>query len=497
MTLVSRVTGFVRDIVIAATFGAGAGADAFFVAFKIPNLFRRLFAEGSFAQAFVPVLSQYREERSPEAVRELIDSVAGLLGVSLLAVTAVGVIAAPVLITLFAPGFLADAGKYELAVGMLRITFPYLLFISLTALAGAILNTWGRFAVPAFTPVFLNLSLIGAAIGLAPRLEQPVTALAWGVFLGGVVQLAFQAPFLLRLRLLPRPRVDTGHAGVRRILRLMLPALFGASITQLNLMLDTLIASFLVTGSVSWLYYSDRLVEFPLGVFGIALATVILPGLAARHAAGEREAFTRTLDWAMRWVAIVATPAALGLAVLAGPLLCTLFQYGALTPHDVTMAARSLVAYAFGLLGFTLVKVLAPGYFARQDTRTPVRIGVFAMLANMVLNVVFVFPLAHAGLALATSCSAFINAGLLLRGLRRGGLYQPQPGWPALLARVAGANACMVAVLVAGVPALEHWVAATAPERAAWLALWIAAGALSYLGCLRVLGVRWRDLRGR
>ena len=399
MTTISRVLGLVRDVVIANYFGAKEGTDAFFVAFRIPNFFRRLFAEGAFSQAFVPVLSEYKTQRTDDDVKGLIDNVAGYLGGAVLLISIIGVVCAPVIVMIFAPGFLAIPGRYDLTVTMLRITFPYLLFISLTAFAAGIFNTYGRFGVPAFTPVLLNLSLIMAAIGLAPMLEQPVIALAWGVLIGGMVQLGFQVPFLWRLKRLPRPRLRRQHEGVRRIFRLMLPAVFGVSVTQINLLVDTLIASFLVTGSVSWLYYSDRLVEFPLGVFGVALATVILPSLSQRHAEGSAEVFSHTLDWALRWVMVIGAPAMLGLILLAGPMLTTLFQYGAFQDHDVTMASRSLMAYTVGLLGYILIKILAPGFYARQDTRTPVRIGIIAMVANIVLNIILVFPLAHAGLA--------------------------------------------------------------------------------------------------
>jgi putative peptidoglycan lipid II flippase len=393
MTLLSRVLGFARDVVLARFFGAGPVMDAFFVAFKIPNFMRRLFAEGAFSQAFVPVIGEYRTRREHAEVQALVDRVAGTLGAVLALVTLIGVIAAPALILIFAPGFAIGDDRYDMAVGMLRLTFPYLLFISLVSLAGGILNTYGRFGVPAFTPVLLNVVLIAAAIWGAPLVEQPGMALAGGVFVAGLVQLAFQIPFLKRLKLLPRPRFDRAHEGVRRIFHLMLPALFGSSVAQISLLLDTLIASFLVAGSVSWLYYSDRLMEFPLGIFGIALATVILPGLSQRHAAGERQAFSATLDWALRLVWLVATPAAVGLFLLAGPMLATLFQYGEFSEHDTRMAAWSLMAYAIGLMGFSLVKVLAPGYFARQNTRTPVRIGIVALGVNLGLNIAFVVPM--------------------------------------------------------------------------------------------------------
>jgi len=488
--MASRVVGFVRDVVIAQAFGAGA--DAFFVAFRIPNFLRRLFAEGAFAQAFVPVLSEYREQREIADVRDLAAHVSGALIGALTLVTVVGVLAAPVLIAMFAPGFLADPEKYALAVEMVRITFPYVFFISLVAFAGGILNTWGRFAVPAVTPVLLNLSLIGAALWLAPVLEIPAVALAWGVLVAGVVQLAFQFPFLAALGMLVRPRLRRAHEGVARVIALILPALFGVSVSQINLLVDTIIASFLVTGSVSWLYFSDRMVEFPLGVFGIALATVILPHLSRQHASAAPESFSDTLDWALRLVVLLATPAAVGLGLLAAPILTTLFQYGAFSAHDVEMAARSLLAFASGLLAFIAVKVLATGYFSRQDTRTPVRVGVVAMLSNIVLNLALVVPFAHAGLALATTLAAFINAGLLLRGLVARGVYRPRPGWGGFIARVAAGNLVMAAVLwvMRGEPAV--WLGAEAVVRAARLGALVATGMVLYAAVMLALGVRPR-----
>jgi len=321
-----------------------------------------------------------------------------------------------------------------------------------------------------------------------------VTALAWGVFLSGVVQLLFQFPFLRRLRLLPRPRWGSKDEGVRKVMRLMLPALFGSSVAQLNLLINTIIASFLVTGSVSWLYYSDRLVEFPLGMLGVALATVILPNLSQQHAAASPQEFSRTLDWALRWVMIVGTPATVGLFMLAGPLLTTLFQYDAFTTHDAEMATRSLMAYAIGLQGFILVKVLSPGFFARQDVRTPVRIGIIAMVANLVLNLLLVWPLAHVGLALATSLSAFINAALLYRVLRREGVYMPETGWTKLLLQIAVANSVMAILLCWGASDIQAWFAWSGGERARHLLLWVGLGALAYLLTLLLVGVRFRIL---
>ncbi len=498
MTMLSRVLGYVRDVVVAVLVGAGAGpgADAFFVAFKIPNFLRRLFAEGAFSQAFVPVISEYRKQRDPPDVRALASYVSGTLFVVLLVVTIIGVLAAPVLIAIFAPGFLDEPTKYDMAVGMLRITFPYLLFVSLTAFAGGVLNTYERFGVPAFTPVLLNLSIIGGAILIAPQLEEPVFGLAWGVFIGGVVQLLFQVPFLLRLRMLVWPRPRPSDEGVRRILKLMLPAIFGVSVAQINLLLDTLLASFLVTGSISWLYYSDRIVEFPLGVFAIAIATVILPTLSRKHAGEEPEAFSATLDWALRWVILIGTPAMVGIALLAGPSLTTLFRYGAFTSSDVRMAELSLVAYSLGLLGFMLIKILAPGYFSRQDMRTPVRIGVIAMLCNMAMNLMLIFTLAHAGLALATSLAAFINAGLLYRGLRRDGVYTPSAGWGLFALRIVLANLVMATVLWYGTADLNEWLAWSAADRAWRLTVLVFAGAGAYFAALTATGLPvWRLVR--
>jgi len=495
MTLISRILGFARDMVIARLFGAGTGADAFFVAFKIPNFLRRLFAEGAFSQAFVPVLSEYKVRRSHDEVKALVDHVTGSLAGVLFLVTLIGVAAAPLLILLFAPGFIAHQGKFDLAVSMLRITFPYLLFISLAALSGGILNTYGRFRVPAFTPAFLNLSMIAAALWLAPHMAKPITALAWGVFIAGVVQLLFQLPYLRQLRLLPCPRIKRGHDGVGRILRLMLPVIFGSSVSQINLLVDTLIASFLVTGSVSWLYYSDRLVEFPLGVFGIALATVILPRLAQHHAQVEAEDFSRTLDWGLRWVVVVGLPATVGLMTLAVPLMSTLFQYGKFSLHDVVKASYSLMAYSVGLLGFIMVKILANGFYSRQDTRTPVRFAVAALAANVVMNLLFVVPLAHAGLALSTALAATLNAGLLYRALRRSGTYHPQSGWTALLLRVVLAGAVMGLVLVWGVGDAAEWSQWGARERALRLTAWLLVGFTVYGATAMATGLRLRHLQ--
>ncbi|MED5534150.1 MAG: murein biosynthesis integral membrane protein MurJ [Pseudomonadota bacterium] len=502
MTLLSRITGLARDIGFSRWFGAGALMDAFFVAFKIPNLLRRFFAEGAFSAAFVPIISEYRTTRGLEETKELVDRVAGTLGLVLFAITVAGVVAAPILIMIFAPGFLDDDGRYELARDMLRLTFPYLFFISLTALAGAILNAYRSFAVPAFTPVLLNIVLIGFAGWIAPHMENPGLGLAAGVFVAGLVQLLFQLPFLLRLQLLPLPRWGWGYVGVRRVLKLMAPVIFGSSVAQINILFDTLIASFLAAGSISWLYYSDRLMEFPLGVFGIALATVILPTLSEQHVTASKEAFTATLDWALRLVLLIAFPAALGLIVLAEPLLITIFHGGEFTAFDVSMAAASLVAYALGLVGFILVKVLTPGYFARQDTKTPVRIGVFSLLLNMFLNVVLVISLVrvgfyapHAGLALATTLSALFNAALLLRGLRKSDVYRPQPGWRRLIGQVLVASAVMTCSIFLALDRLGDWIQFGIFERISALVICVLIGLGVYFGTCFLLGLRVRSFQ--
>jgi len=494
MTFVSRVSGLIRDMAFASLIGAGTGvaADAFYVAFRIPNFLRRIFGEGAFSQAFVPVFSEYRTSGEKAQAREFLGHMLGALGAILLVVTAIGVMAAPILVFLLAPGFMDEPEKFDLTVGMLRIIFPYIFFISLVAMSAGVLNSYGRFATAAFTPVLLNLCLIAAALLLAPMLVTPVMALAWGVFLAGLVQFLFQLPFLGRMGFLPRPRlqVRTPHEGVSRVFRLMLPAIFGVSIAQVNMLVNTLLASFLVTGSVSWLYYSDRLMEFPLGVFGIALATVILPSLSRRHAANAHDDFSHLLDWGLRWVCLIGIPASVALVVLSGPMLATLFHFGAFGEHDVRMSAQALMAFSIGLLGFIMVKVLAPGFYARQDTRTPMRIGVVAMLTNVALSLVLVWPLAHVGLALAISIAAFVNAGLLFHRLYRDGVYRPLPGWFSFLGRVVLATALMGALLYWGSGDLARWLQAPAWTRAGWLLFWVTAGLLVYLAATIAMGLR-------
>ncbi len=497
MTMLSRVLGLLRDMVFANILGVSAGTDAFFVAFRIPNFLRRLFAEGAFNQAFVPVLGEYKTKGPFAATKELIDRVAGTLSGILVWVTLACVLGAPVLITVFAPGFTDNPAQRDLAIEMLRLTFPYIFFISMTAYAGGILNTWNRFAVPAFTPVLLNICLIAAALFLTPFFADPrmAVALAWGVLLAGMVQLLFQLPFLWRLGLLPKPRFFWRDPGVQKILKLMLPALFGVSVSQINLLLDTILASMLKTGSVTWLYYSDRLNGLPLGVFAVAIGTVILPSLSKKHADKSPKAFSHTLDWAIKLVLLIGWPAAIAVAVISVPLLSTLFQYGEFSHHDVMMTSLSLRAYSVGLLAFMLIKVLAPGFFARQDTKTPVKIGVVTLVLNMILMLALVFPLAHAGLALATALAAWGNAGLLYWYLRRDGVYRPQPGWWLYLGRLLLAGGTMAALLwwLSAAPAQwQEWAALT---RVWHLSVLIVAGIASYFGVLFLTGLRPRHLK--
>ena len=496
-TLLSRILGFVRDLVFAHVFGANANTDAFFVAFKIPNFMRRLFAEGAFATAFVPVLTEYKTTREFSDLKTFVNHMAGTFGLVLLVVSLLGVVGAPVLVMIFAPGFMDEPVKQALATEMLRLTFPYLMFISLTAFAGGVLNAHGRFGIPAFTPVLLNLVLIACAIWLAPQLDQPIVALAWGVLIAGVTQFVFQLPFLNQLKLLPRFKVAPKDEGVRRVGKLMLPALFGVSVTQLNLLLDTLIASFLVSGSISWLYYSDRLMEFPQGILGVAIATVILPGLAKKHAEKSPEAFSHMMDWGIRWILLFGIPSAVGLLLLAGPMIATLFQSSVFTTNDVLMAQKSLWAYGMGLLPFMLIKVLAPGFYSRQDTKTPVRIAVIAMVSNMVLNIILVFPLQHAGLALATSLSAALNAFLLYRGLRKEKVYQPEKGWLWLFARIIGASLLMAALIAWFTPGMTFWLESDRLLKIGWLAGLIGAGVAVYFIVLLASGVRIRHFMHR
>jgi len=500
MTFISRIFGYVRDAVIFIFLGATGSTDAFFVAFRIPNFLRRLFAEGAFSQAFVPVLSEYKEKHGQQELKMLVNHVSGVLGLVLLLITIVGVLIAPLLIYLIAPGFADDPHRFDLTGQMLRITFPYILFISLTALSAGILNTFNRFAVPAFTPTFLNLSLIAATLWLAPMFEQPVVALAWGVFIAGIAQLLFQVPFLSRLGLLPKFSLRGASDGVRKIGRLMLPAIFGSSIVQINIIINTVIASFLVAGSISWLYISDRFVELPLAIFGVATATVILPRLSKQFVNQSSSGFNQTLEWALKLSILIAIPSAIGLILLASPILTSLIQYREFTELDTQMASLSLMTYALGLPAFMLIKVLAPGFYSRQDTKTPVKIGVIAMLCNLVLNLSFLWiwsrftlPGPHAALALATSISAYLNAGLLFLMLKKSAAISMQFGWFKYLSQITIASALMIVGLTQLLPETSQWLEWTGFSRIAALLGFMALGAVLYIGALAILGIRRRD----
>jgi putative peptidoglycan lipid II flippase len=502
MTLVSRVLGLVRDVVFARYFGATIVMDAFIVANRIPNMLRRFFAEGAFSQGFVPVMAQYRAKNDHAQARQLVDAVAGTLGLGLFVITLIGVVAAPLLVLIVAPGFVGDDGRFDLATAMTRFTFPYLFFVSLTAFAGGILNTYGRFAAPAFTPVILNVVLIASAMWLSPRLAEPGMALAYGVLLAGIAQLMFQIPFLARIHAIPRPSWHLRHEGVRRIGKLMVPAIFGSSVAQINVLIGGVIASMLGVGKISLLYYSDRLMEFPLGLFSIALATVTLPHLSRQHAAASLQGFSRTVDWSMKLVFLIATPAAVGLIVLSEPLVATIFYGGEFSAMDVQMTALSLQAFSLGLIGFSVVKILAPAYYAREDTKTPVKVGLIALVVNLVLSVTLAWTLTragyagtHAGLALAISVAAIVNAWLLWRGLRRDGIVGVTKGWGVLLLRLFLANLAMAACLLPLARPLAWWLQSGLMARSAWLGLMISTGAAVYFAALLVLGVRPAQLR--
>jgi putative peptidoglycan lipid II flippase len=504
MTLVSRILGLLRDVVFARYFGAQLAMDAFLVANRIPNMLRRFFAEGAFSAGFVPVLARYRENHEHEEVREFIDSVSGTFGTILFLVTLVGVVAAPLLVFVVAPGFVGEGGDLDLAAVMLRFTFPYLFFVSLTAFAGGILNTYGRFGVPALTPVILNIVLIAAAIWVSPHLDQPIMALAYAVLIAGVCQLLFQLPFLARIHALPRPKWAPRHEGVVRSFKLMVPAIFGSSAAQINVLLGGIIASMLPVGSISYLYYSDRLMEFPLGIFGIALGTVTLPYLSRLWAKEDKTTFSQTLDWSLRLTLLIATPAAIGLFALSEPLVAALFYGGAFDEHAVRMTALALQAYAVGLIGFSLVKIFAPAYFAREDTKTPVRMAVIALCVNLFLSVSVALVMTlndiagpHAGLAGATSVAAIVNAALLYRGLIREQVLRHSKGWLPLMLRMGFANAAMVAAIYLLYRPLEWWVAATFSTRVLWISVTIVSSATAYFATLLMTGTRLSQFRLR
>ena len=498
MTLLSRIAGFARDALQSRLFGSSAAMDAFVIAYRIPNYLRRIFAEGSVQMAFVPVLNGARA-----AVKESTDRRAGALFAGVFVVCGIGVRAAPLIAGLFAPGSIDEPQKFALIVDMLRVTFPYLLFISMMALAASVLNSFGRFALPAVTPVLHNLTVIAAMLWLAPRFAEPVKALAWGVLAAGVLQLLVLWPALGRLGLRPRLKPGFSHPDVRRVAKLMVPTLFSSSVAQLNLLVGTLFASMLVTGSQTWLYLSDRLVEFPLGLFGVAIGTVILPHLSRRHAATDAEGYGAALDWGLRLALLAGVPAGLGLLLMAEPLTSVVYQGGEFTAHDTRMAAISLSAMSLAVPAFMLSKVLSPAFYARQDTRTPMHAAIRTVLVNVVLTIAITLPLwhygvdgAHGGIALATALAGIYNAWALWRPLRRSGLLRLQPGWGRHLLRIAGACVAMAAVVLALNAWVGDWTAMSNPwRRAALLLAVVGAGALAYAATLLALGLRPRDLR--
>ncbi len=497
MTMLSRVLGFVRDTIVARTFGAGMATDAFFVAFKLPNLLRRIFAEGAFSQAFVPILAEYKAQQGEEATRTFLAYVSGLLTLVLAVVTVLGMLAAPLVIWITAPGFADTPEKFALTSDLLRVTFPYILLISLASLAGAVLNTWNRFSVPAFVPTLLNISMIIFALFLTPYFDPPIMALAWATLVGGLAQFLYQLPHLKRIGMLVLPRLNLRDAGVWRVMKQMGPAILGVSVSQISLIINTIFASFLAAGSVSWMYYADRLMELPSGVLGVALGTILLPALSRTYAKADLQEYSRLLDWGLRLCFLLVLPCSAALALLSEPLTVSLFQYGRFDAHDALMTQRALVAYAVGLLGIILVKVLAPGFYAQQNIKTPVKIALFTLAVTQVLNLILIGPLQHVGLALAIGLAACLNAGLLFWQLRRHNLFIPQAGWTGFLLRLLIAVAVMSAVLFGLMQLLPSWSEGLMWQRLLRLGGLVAAGVLAYFASLFLLGFRLRDFNRR
>lgn len=497
MTLFSRVLGFARDAIVARVFGAGMATDAFFVAFKLPNLLRRIFAEGAFSQAFVPILAEYKAKQGEEATQVFVAYVSGLLTLALAVVTVLGMLAAPWVIMITAPGFADTADKFALTSALLRVTFPYIMLISLASLAGAILNTWNRFSVPAFAPTLLNISMLGFALFAAPHFNPPIMALAWAVVVGGVLQLGYQLPHLKKIGMLVLPRINLRDAGVWRVMRQMGPAILGVSVSQISLIINTIFASFLVSGSVSWMYYADRLMEFPSGVLGVALGTILLPSLAKSFSSGNQAEYSRLMDWGLRLCFLLALPCAVALGILAGPLTMALFQYGKFTAFDAAMTQRALIAYSVGLMGLIVVKVLAPGFYSRQDIKTPVKIAIVTLIMTQLMNLAFIGPLKHAGLSLSIGLAACLNAALLYWQLRKQDIFQPQPGWMGFLLRLFIAVAVMAAALLGMLQVMPAWEEGEMAWRLVRLAAVCAVGGGAYFVVLGALGFRPRDFARR
>ena len=494
-TLLSRVMGFMRDIIVAHIFGAGGLFDAFVVAFKLPNFLRRLFGEGAFAQAFVPILADQRANQTPEEVQSFVNHVSGTLAFIVSIVVIVAEIGAPLLIMIFAPGFLHDPVRFHIAVHLCQEMFPYLLLIVLTALAGAILNTYGIFAAPAFTPVLLNIALIAVALLWAPHAAQPIYVLGWGVIIGGMAQLLIQIPFLKAIKLMPKFKLGFHHEGTLRVMKRMIPALFGVSVAQIGLLIDQIFASFLQKGSISWLYYSDRLIYFPLGIIGVALATVVMPYLSRNHANKDEKIFSETLDWALRCTLFIGLPCAVGLFILAGPILSTLLHSGKFNDFDVIMTAKSLSAFAVGLPAFMLIKILASAFYARQNIKTPVKIAAVSMVSNLIFNFILVFPLKHEGLALATSLSAIVNAALLWILLVREDIFTPLNVWKKTLLQLLIANGVMALLLYFLAGQITPWLNWSILIRVLHLLLVLIVGVASYILMLGIMGIRIRHFR--
>ncbi len=490
MTMVSRVLGFVRDAIIARIFGAGMMTDAFFVAFKLPNLLRRIFAEGAFSQAFVPILAEYKSQQGDEATKTFIAYISGLLTLVLALVSVLGIIAAPIIIWLTAPGFTDTPDKFAITSSLLRITFPYIFFISLASLAGAILNTWNRFSVPAFAPTLLNISMILFSLFATPYFNPPVLALAWAVIVGGILQLLYQLPHLKKIGMLVLPRVNLRDTGVWRVLKLMGPAILGVSVSQISLIINTIFASFLISGSVSWMYYADRLMELPSGVLGVALGTILLPSLAKSVANGDSVEYSRLMDWGLRLSLLLALPCAVALGILSKPLIVSLFQYGQFSSYDASMTQRALIAYSVGLAGLIIVKVLAPGFYSRQDIKTPVRIAIATLILTQLMNLLFIVPLQHAGLSLSIGLAACINAALLFWQLRKQNIYSPQPGWFLFIIKLIIAVVVMSLVLLLIMYIIPTWDSGNMVIRLCRLMMIVIAGIIAYFGSLFMLGFR-------
>ncbi len=497
MTMFSRVLGFARDAIVARVFGAGMVTDAFFVAFKLPNLLRRIFAEGAFSQAFVPILAEYKTQKGEEATRTFVAYVSGLLTLVLALVTILGMLAAPWVIYVTAPGFVDSPDKFALTSALLRVTFPYILLISLASLAGAILNTWNRFSIPAFAPTFLNVSMIGFSLFAAPYFHPPVMALAWAVVVGGVLQLGYQLPHLKKIGMLVLPRLNLKDAGVWRVMRQMGPAILGVSVSQISLIINTIFASFLVSGSVSWMYYADRLMEFPSGVLGVALGTILLPSLARSFSSGNHMEYNRLMDWGLRLCFLLALPSSVALGILAKPLTVALFQYGKFSAFDALMTQRALVAYSVGLMGLIVVKVLAPGFYSRQDIKTPVKIAIITLASTQVMNLAFIGPLKHAGLSLSIGLAACLNAGLLYWQLRKQDIFQPQPGWRIFLIKLIVAVVVMSAALLGMMYVMPDWDVGGMAYRLVRLLAVVVVGVVAYFGVLGLLGFRVKEFARR